>query len=354
MPEKTTVGFIGGKFLPLHEGHLYAIREAAGRVDELYVILSSSEPRDRQLCMRSTMGYVSPGVRLSWIGEAVNDIPNVRIRHVEDENTDNYYDWIEGARMIRAAIGKPIDYVFSSEPEYTTIFERCYPGAAHVLIDPARSHVDVSATRVRDDVYAQWEKLPSVVRSSFVARVAIVGTESCGKSTLTRMLADAYDTSHVEEVGREYCERYSNMLTPEMFDDIAMGHYLRQGERAYRSNKLLFVDTEAVVTQYYLEMYFPGRESGLVEAIINKQAYDLVLYLEPDVVWVDDGIRFAGEERERLANNERLKAMYQERGIGLVCIDGSYEERFEKAKGCIDDLLERKRAGEPGYLIHRV
>ncbi|MEK3854974.1 adenylyltransferase/cytidyltransferase family protein [Cytobacillus sp. FSL H8-0458] len=40
-----TVGFIGGKFLPLHLGHVYAIVQATSIVDELYVVLSHSELR---------------------------------------------------------------------------------------------------------------------------------------------------------------------------------------------------------------------------------------------------------------------------------------------------------------------
>lgn len=36
--KKGKVGFYGGKFLPLHQGHVYMITRAACMVDELYVV----------------------------------------------------------------------------------------------------------------------------------------------------------------------------------------------------------------------------------------------------------------------------------------------------------------------------
>ena len=62
-----TVGFIGGKFLPLHQGHAYAITEAACRCDELYVVLSHSPVRDQKLCEAAGMKPIPYEVRLRWL-----------------------------------------------------------------------------------------------------------------------------------------------------------------------------------------------------------------------------------------------------------------------------------------------
>ena len=139
-----------------------------------------------------------------------------------------------------------------------------------------------------------------------------------------------------------FCEKYGNQLTSEMFDLIGMEHFMLQAKKAEDSNKLLFVDSDAVVTQYYLDMYFNGKKSPLLEEIIKLQNYDLVLYLEPDIRWVTDGTRFAGEAEVRKANNERLKAMYTERGIPFVAVNGNYDERFNKARELVDALFRRK------------
>jgi len=338
--ENETIGFIGGKFLPFHLGHVYAIIAASNQVDKLYVILSSSKNRDREICERDGIKYMSAEVRLSWLGESLNNLDNVEILHIEDEGWDNDYDWEAGANMIKEAIGKPINFVFSSEHSYDEHFRRYYPEAKHIVIDSGRNIVDISATRMRRNLFEYWDKLPECVRSFFVKKVAIVGTESCGKSTLTKKLAKFFNTNYAHEVGREYCEKYSNQLTYDMFNSIAMDHYLLQKKLAQKSNKYLFVDSEAVITQYYLDMYFEGKKSDLIEEIIKLEEYDLVIFLEPDIKWVDDGLRFAGGEEERRKNNIKLKGMFRERDILFIKIDGDYSNRFMKAKNAVDILIQ--------------
>jgi HTH-type transcriptional repressor of NAD biosynthesis genes len=336
-----TIGFLGGKFLPFHLGHMYMALEAANKVDKLYVVLSSSKNRDRELCERDGIKYIPAETRLSWLGEAFANLENIKVMHIEDDQWDSNYDWEAGAKAIKKAIGKPIDFVFSSEDSYNEHFRKYYPESEHVIIDEKRETVTVSATELRKNLYKNWDKLPSAVRGFFTKRVAVVGTESCGKSTLAKQLAKFYNTNFVHEVGRDYCERHANQLTPDMFDNIAMEHFLLQEKMARDSNKILFVDSDAVITQYYLDMYF-HKKSSLVDEIAKKQKFDLVLFLEPDVKWVSDGLRFAGQEEQRTKNNEKLKQMYKEKGIEFICISGNYSERFTKARNLVNKLFEVK------------
>ena len=194
---------------------------------------------------------------------------------------------------------------------------------------------------MRRNLYDNWHHLPSCVKSYFVKKVVIIGTESCGKSTLTKKLAKFYNTNYVHEIGRDYCDKYSNQLTREMFDLIAMEHFLLQKKKSEESNKVLLIDSEATITQYYLHMYFEGEKSQLVEELIKLQDYDLAIFLEPDIKWVDDGLRFAGEESVRKKNNEKLKEMFAGRDIPFVTVEGDYTERFVKAKENIDGLFEK-------------
>jgi len=334
------VGFMGGKFLPLHQGHIYVIIAASNYVDKLYVILSSSKNRDRELCERDNIKYIPAEVRLSWLGEALNNLENIEIIHIEDDQWEDNYNWEQGADMIKKAINQPINCVFSSEVSYNDLFKKNYPNSKHVVVDDKRKTVTISATELRRNLFDNWDKLPTSVRSYFTKKVAIVGTESCGKTTLTKQLAKFFNTNYVQEVGREYCEKYSNNLTKEMFNLIAAEHFLLQDKKSQESNKVLFVDSEATITQYYLDMYFHNEPSQLIEEIIKLQDYDLVIYLEPDVKWVHDGLRFAGKEATRKENDEKLKKMFSDREINFVSINGTYSERFNKARKLVNDLFK--------------
>lgn len=337
------VGFFGGKFLPLHQGHVYAIIKASTMVDELYVVLSHSENRDRGLCEESKFPYIPSRIRLRWLSQLTKDLKHVKVIGVEDHDGDEDYDWSEGASQIKAAIGKNIDVVFSSELEYDSIFQELYPEASHMLIDKNRDQIPISATEIRKKgVFHYWQYIPEVARPFFVKKVVILGTESCGKSTLTRNLALIYNTTYVSEFGRELCEELGGcdgIMLDEDYPLIAYGHKVREYEACKQANKVVFIDTEAAVTQFYSELYNQTTQRILDEVAKNQQ-YDLCLFLEPDVKWVDDGLRVHGEQQVREENNRRLKEILNQSGIEYVSISGSYQERLEKAIELIGERFE--------------
>jgi len=336
---KGTVGFIGGRFLPFHRGHIFAIIEASNHVENLYVVVNSSNEDDR-VCKVDGIRPMPAEVRLSWIGECLSQLENIRILHINVENWGKSNNWDDGTRAVKKAIGKTITHVFSSEHEYDELFDKHYPEAEHIVIDVRRDAVAAhSAAAIRRNLYDYWWLLPKTVQSFFVKRIALVGTESVGKTTLTEKLSKFYNTPYVREVGRDYSYRYSNQLIEEHFDQLAMEHFLLTEKLTLNCNKILLIDSEAIVTQYYLEMYF-GRRSSLIDQIVRRQKFDLWLYLEPDLEWVDDGLRFAGAKETRKRNNAHLKAMLAEYGISYRVISGDYNERFVEAKEAIDGLFE--------------
>jgi HTH-type transcriptional regulator, transcriptional repressor of NAD biosynthesis genes len=337
-----SVGFIGGKFLPLHQGHVYAIIHASSMVDELYVVLSHSQIRDKDLCKGSKMDYIPPHIRLRWLSQLTRDMPHVKVISIEDYEGKDDYDWNQGAQLIKQAIGKPIDYVFSSEFDYNDIFRELYPDSKHVMIDPERSHVTICATAIRNEgVYRNWEYLPDFVKPYFIKKVVVVGTESCGKSTLSKNLAKIYNTAYVEEYGRTVCEGLGGcegIMVKEDYQKIAYGHKMKEIEAIEKANKVVFIDTEVIVTQFYSHLYNDEHQPVLDE-IAKLQEYDLWLYLEPDVKWVDDGLRVHGTKEVRDQNNHDLKALLEKHMINYKVLSGDYVSRLKGAMESIDILL---------------
>nr|WP_263327172.1 multifunctional transcriptional regulator/nicotinamide-nucleotide adenylyltransferase/ribosylnicotinamide kinase NadR [Neobacillus sp. Marseille-Q6967] len=338
-----TVGFIGGKFLPLHLGHVYAIVHASSMVDELYVVLSHSERRDRELCESTKINYIPAQIRLRWLSKLTKDMPHVKVLSIEDNQDNEHYNWAEGAQLIKKEIGKPIDYVFSSECEYNDIFKELYPDSKHVLIDPNRTRVYISATKIRHEgVFKNWEYIPDVVKPYFIKKIVIVGTESCGKSTLVKNLAKIYNTTYAAEYGRTVCEELGGcegIIVKEDYLQIAYGHKMEEIKAVEKANKIVFIDTEAIVTQFYSNLYNHEHQTVLDE-IAKLQDYDLWLFLEPDVQWVDDGLRIHGEETARAKNNHHLKTLLKKHNIDYKNLSGNYENRLKGAIGYIEELLK--------------
>jgi len=192
-----------------------------------------------------------------------------------------------------------------------------------------------------------FEYIPKVARPYFTKKVVIIGTESCGKSSLVSNLAKVYNTTYVEETGREVCDNaggIDNMISTDFFE-IMIKHKVRELEVIKNANKVLFIDTEAIVTMYYLKLLFDETNENINTIFelgdsISKLNNDyLYIFLEPDVKWVQDGTRTYGEDEVREKNNILLKKMFNERKIDYEIVKGNYHYRFQKAKEIIDRLL---------------
>ena len=200
---------------------------------------------------------------------------------------------------------------------------------------------------IRSNPYKYYEYLPKIVQQYYVKKVCVVGTESCGKSTLVRNLAMYFNTTHVEEAGRYICDEaggIDNMQKYHYFE-ILFKHKQLEKEALTGANKVMLVDTDSLITLYYYNLGFKENEildkafTNVAEGISVLNDYDLYLFLEPDVEWVQDGTRTYGEQEVREDNNLTLKELLKKNGIEYVTIRGNYQERYEQSKERVLELL---------------
>ena len=77
----------------------------------------------------------------------------------------------------------------------------------------------------------------------------------------------------------------------------------------------------------------------IAECISYLNNYDLYIFLEPDVKWVQDGSRTYGDQKIREKNNKILKKLLDENGINYICVSGDYQNRYQESKNLVKKLL---------------
>ena len=338
-------GVYFGRFCPPHRGHLYQMIVASTKCEKLIVVISDNKHQTEQICREAGLPTITYQLRKQWIGQQLQDMDHIQVRVLDETDIPEYPDgWEEWSQRMRQVVPEKIDAFFVGDQEMDQPLQQYFPEAAIDLFDPARSRYPISATEIRADILNNWHYILGPARPFFAKKVLIAGTESCGKTTLTKCLAKLYNTSWSEEVGRYYAHDYlagdETIYTDEDFGRMAHLQAEQDFHALRSSNKVCFFDTDAVVTNYYSELYM-GHRNKLVEAYINPDKYDVLMFLTPDVKGVDDGQRLNGSQERREMLNNRLLAMYEEFGFKdkIVIIGCDYNQRLTQAIDLVDGML---------------
>lgn len=338
-------GLIIGRYLPMHMGHVNATMKASYMCDELFIVIIHNKIVDNEICDRDNFKYIVPEIRTRWMTRLTKDMKNVKIIAIEEELFPNgKLDFSRNTDKIFEIIGKPIKRLFHTDLNYRKQIESKHPEIEVLIEQYDLMKFSISSTQIRrEGIFNHWADLPYFVKPYFVKKVVIVGTESSGKSTLTKNLSKLYNTNYVDEFGRKLCEEmggYDGIFTPDLFQITAYGHKMSEFKEIKYSNKILFVDTEIIVTQYFSELL--SGNDPILDIIAENNHYDLWLYLEPDIEWIHDGLRTYGTDEERNRNNIKLKRMLDNRNIDYHVIGGSYIDRITQAIKLVDEMMAGK------------
>ncbi|MFA6944519.1 MAG: ATP-binding protein [Pedobacter sp.] len=167
-------------------------------------------------------------------------------------------------------------------------------------------------------------------------RIAIVGPESTGKSTISEQLAAHYNTVWVPEYARGYCEQLIADCTWEDEINMFRGQLELEEQMAALADRLLICDTTFITVKIWSDHMF-GRTPQEVLDKLPRHNYDLYLLMDIDLPWQEDPLRNFPHMREHFMEvwHNELKAL----DATYSLISGSEEERLQNAIQAIDSYL---------------
>ncbi len=320
--------FVFGKFLPFHKGHEAMINFALTKCDFLTVLVCCSDKEN-----------IPDTFRKTWIEKAFEKEKNIEIR------TFNYLESeLLNTSKSSESVSKIWADIFKNQlPDYSLLitseeygnFVAAFMNIQHIAFDISKKLYPVSATAVRNNLFANWKFLPDSVKPDFTIKVALLGTESTGKTTLAEKLSKHFNCSLVLEAAREIIAN-SNSFT---FDDLYLvaTEHAKSIEKAVLGNSpLVIIDTDIHTTKSYSRFTFE-KELEISADIYNSNRANIYLYLNNDVEYLQDGTRLREIERNLLDLSHRQ--VLTDHNIDIIEVKGDWDERFEKALEQINKLI---------------
>jgi len=175
-------------------------------------------------------------------------------------------------------------------------------------------------------------------------KIAVVGGECTGKTTLCEMLAGELPALCVVEYLRELVDRERRVPLARDQAGILTTQIEREAAAvaAARGRKRWVVcDSAPIATAIYSEMYFDDRSLSAAAAA-HHASYAFTLLTDVDLAWEADGLQRDGPG-VRGDFHARIRAWLQTQGAPFVLVSGDGELRSAAAVTALRALESRSR-----------
>jgi nicotinamide riboside kinase len=165
---------------------------------------------------------------------------------------------------------------------------------------------------------------------NLIKKIAAIGPESTGKTSLAEKLAEYYQTIWVPEYGRQYVEDLKRPYYYEDVEIIAKEQVQREENFLKEATNYIFFDTELIIIKIWFIEVFQELPNWIDDAIKSSNI-DLYLLCYPDLEWEFDPVRENPNRRFYLYNLykdelDKINANYKiVKGFGDQRINSSIE-----------------------------
>lgn len=171
-----------------------------------------------------------------------------------------------------------------------------------------------------------------------VKKIAVVGPESTGKSTMSKILAEHFNTLWVPEYARYYCAALTEPCN--LQDEVNMFYgqvALEESILSVATQPFIICDTTFLTVKIWSDEMF-GYTPKVVLDALPKYTYDLYLLMDIDLPWEEDPLRDFPHQRDYFMDiwHKELKAL----NANYVVVGGLGETRVANAIKAAEEFLK--------------
>lgn len=167
-------------------------------------------------------------------------------------------------------------------------------------------------------------------------KIAIIGPECTGKTTLSKQLALYYKTVWVPEYAREYVENLQRNYVFEDLEKIAYRQFEQINTKYTDALNYIFFDTDLIITKVWFDLVFKKTPEWLNQAI-NCSNFNLHLLCSIDIPWETDPVRENGGEMRTILFN-LYKQELEDRCLQYKIVSGIGNERTKNSIEIINNF----------------
>lgn len=171
---------------------------------------------------------------------------------------------------------------------------------------------------------------------SDIFKVALIGAECTGKTTLCQALATHFQTLWVPEYMRTYLQhKWDTTKQTCAWADllpIAQGQIDDENHKTTQAKGILFCDTTIFELMVYSQLYY-GKCLPKIETAARMHHYDLIFLTDIDVPWQADDLRDKPYERQAVFDFfEYYLTAYNK---SYTLLSGNHQVRLKQALAVI-------------------
>ena len=162
------VGLFVGKFLPLHIGHINAIKKASNACDKLFVVVGDDPIKNKKLCDEAHLPFIDLKTKTEWVKAETKNIKNVVVVPFDESGIKSApFGWEEWSEKLKELLKEKVDIIFGSEENYASYYKKYFSESKYVLQDKDRKEVNISSTKIRSDIKKYFDYIAPSAKPFF-------------------------------------------------------------------------------------------------------------------------------------------------------------------------------------------